>query len=116
MFVHMYCLLLKLLPGMKLLLSAFFTSAGYLSYRIYEKVKPTDPETNENYLILKRMEERFKSGHLKETPFPVYLELLGTLNRPSTVLNGPSLCQSIQFQLQSDWNKFLYKMSKILLQ
>lgn len=101
---------------MKLLVSAFLTSAGYLSYQIYEKVRPTDPETDENYLIFKRMEERFKSGHLKETPFPVYLELAGSLKMSSNVSNPPSLCQSIQFQLESDWNKFLYKMSKILLQ
>lgn len=101
---------------MRLLLGAFLTSAGYLSYRIYEKVKPADPETTENYLILKRMEERFKSGHLKETPFPIYLELAGTLDKVNISGSKPSLCQSIQFQLERDWNCFLYKMSKILLQ
>jgi hypothetical protein len=104
---------------MRLLLGAFLTSAGYLSYRIYDKVKPVDPESDENYLILKRMEERFKSGHLKETPFPIYLELVGNLNNSNVnadLLSRPSLCQSIQFQLERDWNYFLYKMSKILLQ
>ena len=98
---------------MRLLLTAFLTSTGYLSYRIYERMKPV--ESDENYLILKRMEERFKSGHLQETSFPLYLEASKEIEI-SRNLNRPSLCQSIQFQLEKDWNSFLYKVSKILLQ
>ena len=107
----------------KLLLGGFLTSVGYLSYKIYERFHPTDDlESNENYLILKRMEERYKSGHLKETPFPIYLELAGTLDKGNSAVGvvvnsrGPTLCQSIQNQLETDWNCFLYKISKFLLQ
>ncbi len=100
----------------KLLLGGFLSSVGYLSYKIYERVNPDKPESNENFLILKRMEERFNSGHLKETPFPIYLEVAGTLDKPNIVNSRPSLCQSVQNQFERDWNCFLYKMSKILLQ
>ena len=103
-----------MMSGNKLLFGAFLTSFTYLSYKVYEKLSPKDQleSENENYLTLKRMNERFQSGHLQSTPFPADLELRGRLNEAD---RRPSLCESIQSQLEKDWNCFLYQVSKFIL-
>lgn len=103
------------MSGNKFLFGAFLTSFTYLSYKIYEKLSPNDhslPEGSENYLIIKRMNERLQSGHLQDTPFPTYLE---TGRQPPVTTSRNSLCESIQMQLERDWNSFLYHMSKLVL-
>ena len=99
-----------------LLGAAFLTSFTYLSYKIYEQFQLSQPPIteNENYLILKRMNERFQSGHLQNTPFPTYLEMMngvGSINPTRRI----SLCESIERQLERDWNCFLYQTGKFVL-
>lgn len=98
--------------GNKLLVGgAFITSITYLAFKIYEKREKYSSETNENYLILKRMKERIESGHLQDTPFPSYLELEST---KISEFRRNNLCESIQNQLEKDWNHFIYKCSKLI--
>lgn len=101
----------KLLVG-----GAFLTSATYLSYKLYEHLQHENSfsNDNENYLILKRMNERFQSGHLQNTPFPTYLEMSGR-HGTLTSKRSASLCESIQKQLERDWNCFMYQVSKLVL-
>ena len=99
----------KLLVG-----GAFLTSATYLSYKLYEQFHENSfINDNENYLILKRMNDRYQSGHLQNTPFPTYLEMSG--HGTSTSRRSASLCESIQKQLERDWNCFMYQVSKFVL-
>ena len=105
----------------KLLIGTLLTSFSYLSYKLYDKLSPKEhhellgknENENKNYLILKRMNERLNSGHLQNTPFPTYLEM----NSIQAVKpeRRTSFCQSIEIQLEKDWNYFLYHLSKILL-
>ena len=99
----------------KLLFGGFFTSLAYLSYKVYGKVIPSNPESEENYWIFKKMDEHFHGGHLKNTPFPAYLEIKRNLTQNESITVPMSLCQSIQMQFQRDWNSLMYKMSKSLL-
>jgi len=106
------------MSGNKLLLGAFLTSSTYLSYKLYEKLAPKDqiPSEDENYLILKRMNERFQSGHLQSTPFPTYLKMGGLeCGANESEKRRISLCESIQLQLERDWNCFLFRTSKFIL-
>ena len=104
----------------RVLFGGFLTSLTYLGYKAYSHIREDEEEDSENYLILKRMREARScgSGYLKDTPFPVYLEversLLGRIP-PTTNSDSSSLCESIQNQLQRDWNHFIYKLIQILL-
>lgn len=104
----------------KLLLGGFLTSFAYLSFKIYQHIVPpslSSPKQDENYLILQRMKEKFDEGHLRNTPFPAYLEMSGQLRQTKgQLVKEESLCQSLQIQLQKDWNFLLFKVSKLLLQ
>lgn len=103
----------------KLLLGGFLTSFAYLSFKLYERIAPQSlpsQQLDDNYFILERMKEKFNSGHLKTAPFPAQLELTGQLKEVKTADKPASLCESIQNQMKRDWNCFLYRASKVLLQ
>lgn len=98
-----------------LLLGGFFTSLTYMTYKAYEKITQNSEEFDEHFLILKRMEEQFRHGHLQNVPFPTYLELAGPRNSFSVAESREeNLCESIQMQFKKDWNGLLYRISKFI--
>ena len=99
-----------------LLLGGFLTSFSYLTYKIWDNYTATKNfDSDENYLILKRMDELFHAGHLQNVPFPMYLEVSSRLATTSAGGSSTTLCQSVEMQLKRDWNYFLKAFSEILI-
>ena len=97
----------------KLLWGGLVVSATYLSYKLWDFSgwKCEDVKEERNKKILKDMNDLVQSGHLQNTPFPAHLEL-GMSRTPTRKL---SLCESIQFQFQRDWNGLIYQLSRVFL-
>lgn len=96
----------------RLLIGGAAVSSVYLGYRLfYAGTSTRSEEEIRNCDILSRLEEARRTGVLKDTPFPAYLEI----ERRNSESLPSSLCVSIQNQLERDWNSFIFQLSKLII-